>query len=209
MKELRVPNDEETKRLGETLLKPTEEELEYWNKFCDLHQKVPKDTFIMAGFFKGVLEEVRKKFTDPEKVWLLRKIIHEYAKRLERYATFKMEGANPRVRSDIMMTAADLYQEADELIGFATDNTFRQMESVSGAIHFRKQAGLEDEIEQLDLNTRVGYLAKAAFGRGPVYSVRTDDPVVAKLREKMHQVADGAVNIYIPKGLEKRVDDSS
>ncbi|MBW3017836.1 hypothetical protein KY325_01615, partial [Candidatus Woesearchaeota archaeon] len=202
-------NDEEMKKLGKTLLEPTEEELEYWNNFCDLHQKVPKDTLVMAGFFKGLLEDVRKIFTNPEKVWLLRRIIFEYAKRLERYATFKMEDADPRVRSDIMLTAADLYQEADELIGFATDNTFRQMESVGGAIHFRRLAGLEDEIKQLGLDTRVGYLVRVAFGDSAVYPIHADDPALAELRKKTHQVADGAVKIYVPEGLEKRVDDSS
>jgi len=190
--DLRVPTDQEMKEVGERF-QPTDKEASYWNNVCERHKQVPKDTYKVAGFLKGILEDVREKFPNS---WVLRRVLFEYAKRLERIGTFQMEGADPRLRSDIMVNAADLYQEADEIIGFLSDYGFRQLESCSGAIHFRREAGLEDEIIQLGLAERVKGISEAIFGHRPIYSINRNE--AQQLKERMVKTVDDIVQIYVP-----------
>jgi|GEM_PF-3916596 len=193
--QLKVPTDQEMKELGERF-QPTDEETSYWNAVCERHQNVPKDTYRVAGFLKGVLENVRERFPSS---WTLRRTLFEYAKRLERIGTFQLEGSAPRLRSDIMVNAADLYQEADEIIGYLSDYGFRQLESCSGAIHFREEAGLKDEIAQLGLVERVRGLTEAIFGHNPVYIFDRNE--AQQLKRQMAKAVDDVVQIYVPESL--------
>jgi len=191
---MRPPTDEEAKDLAQY----TEEQLTYWDDIRAKHKTLPKDTMIMAGFFKGILADVREKFP---KSRLLRDVLHEYAKRLERLGTYKLEDTDPKIRSDLLLHAANLYQEADEIWGYLSDNGFRQMECYAGAIHFRREAGLENEIEQLGLAERKSALVKAVFGREP-------DAVISREQAKelfgyAEQTVDDTVKVYVVNIEEK------
>ena len=196
--EFRVPTDDEMNVLNEKF-RYNDEEAKYWHAVCERHQLVPNDTYAVAGFLKGVLADVRQKF--PHSSPLVRKAIYEYAKRLERIGTFRMEGHDLRARSDVMLNAADLYLEADEILGFLSDYAFRQLESCGGAIQFREEAGLKDEIVKLGLIERVQKLSAAIFsaiGTNQVTFVNVDSPFARDLRAQSVKCVDDIVKVYEP-----------
>lgn len=119
----RRPNSDEMDELGEKL-KNSPEAVDYWNNHFKIeYNRLVDDTMMRAELLKRVLPEVRMKFPNS---LVLRKMLYLYAEKLERIATFQLEGADPLVISDIFLAAANLYQEADEMAGFLTDYAIRQ-----------------------------------------------------------------------------------
>jgi len=128
-----------------------DEEKTYWTKLETRRDEVttPADYQKSIEFYIGELEDVTGIFGD--RIAVERRLRYLIANTYERLGSFGLgesptKGGDPMERSEILAKAMAWYQSADDVIGGYTEYALRQSESAAGAAHFRRRAGIDDEV---------------------------------------------------------------
>jgi len=186
MKELKFPTKYDFEHLEyETKFNPEEEE--YWNEMIKRAdaQYGEKDCAGRINFYTQELEKLKGKFGN--RIAIERGLRYQLGYAHEWMGTYGLEGHAPLERAKMFEKAVEFYQSADETVGFFTDYCLRQAESCGGAAHFRRRAGLEDEVTR-DFAKRHGALVTGYIngltGMNPNI-IKTDVP-----HECLEQIAD-------------------
>ena len=168
--QLRVPNAKDFEELEE-LVTFNEEEKSYFEEMqqrCEAH--CGEDAFKKIDFYLNELKETSNKFGD--RVAVKRRLTYALGHAHEWLGTHNMEDCDPLKRSEMFEKAILCYWAADQTVGFFTDYSFRQSESWGGAAHFRRKAGINN-----DVTTAYGQMGIALLhtvlggitGGGPIY----------------------------------------
>jgi len=142
-------------------------------------------------FYLQELEAIKGKFDGRIAVERMLKyfIGHAY----EDVGTHTLEGKDPKERYPMFEQAVIWYQGADETMGYLSDYAMRQAQSCFGAAHFRKKAGLNDEVTEW-FAERGNYLLNTYFG-GNVILIK------GKIPDYIKAIADnkveGVANAYL------------
>jgi len=196
MKELKFPTGYDFEHLEhETELNP--EEKKYWEEMMNRlsAQCGEKNYSRMIEFYTQELEKIKGKFGN--RISIERGLKYRLGYAHEWLGTHGLEGHEPLERAKMFEKAVEWYQAADETVGFFTDYCLRQAESCGGAAHFRKQAGLKDEVTR-DFAKRHGALAT-----GYLNGLTGMNPTIIKTdvsSECLEQIAskknEGVVRVY-------------
>lgn len=147
MRQLKVPSREDFEHL-EDEVKFNPQEKSYWEDMIKRRdsQYGEKDFQGKINFYVQELQASDGQFGD--RVAVERKLKYLLGHAHEWLGTYGLEGHDPIERAEMFEKAVLWYQSADETVGFFTDYSLRQAECCGGAAHYRKQAGLEDEVTQ-------------------------------------------------------------
>lgn len=196
MKQLKIPSGEDFKKL-EKIVNFNSQEENYWGEMIKRRDALyPKDDYLgKINFYLSELKTTDGKFKN--RIAIERRLKYSIGHAYEWLGTYGLEGHAPMERSEMFEKAIVWYQSADETCNFFTDYVLRQAESCGGAAHFRKQAGLEEEItkafEQRGGNLISSYLG--ALTGGPV--IILEGPLPEYLKKLADETLDAVAKTYI------------
>jgi len=197
MRQLKVPSGEDFEHLKDEV-EFNSQEKSYWENMIKRRdtQYGEEDFQGKINFYLQELQASDGQFGD--RVAVERRLKYLLGHAHEWLGTYELEGHEPIERADMFEKAVLWYQSADETVGFFTDYSLRQAESCGGAAHYRKKAGLEDEITQA-FSERGGSLLSTVLGglTGGAPVTILNGPMPEYLKQMADKKLDSVANAYL------------
>lgn len=199
MEPLKKPGREDFARLKE-MCTPNADEKAYLDLLKQrMETTIPQNDFkAIIEFYFNELKERAGAF--PARIAVIYQLKCRIGHTYESWATkgfgpSSKEGGDPLERAGLFEQAILWYHLADETTGYYSDAAFRQAEACGGAAHFRKLAGLDDEVTKAYVTGAVGLLGLLLGGNGNTVTITTD-AIPSHPERLADQTIHGAVNAY-------------
>lgn len=192
MKNLKVPRTEADFAQMKALAHLTDEEKAYIDDLLKKRKALFGEKWAEAAipFYREEIAKLNGKFNG--RVAVERNLRYCIGLEYEGMGTYSEKIMTDLERMYAFGNAVFWYQSADELVGFLTDYAMRQTEALGGFVHYRREAGLDDEIARA-FSLRRKELFNELFG-GRVTVIQEEMPEMMK---KGAKVIGGAVKAYI------------